>query len=286
MESIETYRPYLFAVAYRMLGSAMDAEDIVQETYLRYQAHEPAHVDSLKAYLTTILTRLCMDQLHLARRKREQYVGPWLPEPILTEEAAVASDPERRVAMEESISLAFLMLLEQLQPFERAVFLLREVFGYEFAEIAAILEKSEAACRRSFSRARQHLRAHRPRFPASRESHQQLLAGFLRAVQEGDMAALTGMLAEDVTLWADGGGKVKGAAVRPVYGRDSVARFMVGTKRFWPEDAQVGAEEVNGETAMIIQVGDRAIVALTIEAEQGRIQAIRILANPEKLTRI
>jgi len=160
MESFETYRPYLFAIAYRMLGSAMDAEDIVQETYLRYQTHRPEHVDSLKAYLTTILTRLCMDQLQLARRKREQYVGPWLPEPIQTDEAAEVSDPERRVDMEESISLAFLMLLEQLQPFERAVFLLREVFGYEFAEIATILEKSEAACRRSFSRAKQHLRDH------------------------------------------------------------------------------------------------------------------------------
>ena len=169
MESFETHRPYLFAIAYRMLGSAMDAEDIVQETYLRYQTHRPEHVDSLKAYLTTILTRLCMDQLQLARRKREQYVGPWLPEPIQTDEAAEVSDPERRVDMDESISLAFLMLLEQLQPFERAVFLLREVFGYEFAEIATILEKSEAACRRSFSRAKQHLRDHRPRFPASRE---------------------------------------------------------------------------------------------------------------------
>ena len=286
MESFETYRPYLFAIAYRMLGSAMDAEDIVQETYLRYQTHRPEHVDSLKAYLTTILTRLCMDQLQLARRKREQYVGPWLPEPIQTDEAAEASDPERRVDMEESISLAFLMLLEQLQPFERAVFLLREVFGYEFAEIAAILEKSEAACRRSFSRAKQRLRDHRPRFPASRETHQQLLTGFLRAVQVGDMAALTGMLADDVTLWADGGGKVKGAATRPVYGRDSVARFMVGTRRFWPDDASVESEEVNGQIALVVHIGGQPFTVLTVEVEQGKIQAIRIVANPEKLTHV
>ncbi|MGH2516203.1 MAG: RNA polymerase sigma factor SigJ, partial [Ktedonobacterales bacterium] len=242
-ESFETYRAYLFAVAYRMLWSAMDAEDMVQETYLRYQTHQPEHIDSLKAYLATILTRLCMDQLQLAHRRREQYVGPWLPEPIQTTETAEMAetvetgDPEKRVAMQESISLAFLMLLEQLQPFERAVFLLREVFGYEFAEIAAMLEKSEAACRRSFSRAKLHLQSHRPRFPASPDAHRQLLTGFLRAVQVGDMATLTGMLAEDVTLWADGGGKVKGAATRPVFGRDSVARFMVGTKRFWPEDS-------------------------------------------------
>jgi RNA polymerase sigma-70 factor (ECF subfamily) len=286
MESFETYRTYLFAIAYRMLGSAMDAEDVVQETYLRYQTHRPEHVDSLKAYLTTILTRLCMDQLQLARRKREQYVGPWLPEPIQTDEAAEASDPERRVDMEESISLAFLMLLEQLQPFERAVFLLREVFGYEFAEIATILEKSEAACRRSFSRAKQHLRDHRPRFPASRETHQQLLTGFLRAVQVGDMAALTGMLADDVTLWADGGGKVKGAATRPVYGRESVARFMVGTRRFWPEGSRVEPEEVNGQAALVVYVGGQPFTVLTVEVERGQIQAIRIVANPEKLSHV
>ena len=154
MEAFETYRTYLFSIAYRMLGSAMDAEDMVQETYIRYQAAKPEIIHSLKAYLTTILTRLCMDQLDLAYRKRELYVGPWLPEPIITATTTEAADPEKRVEMEESISLAFLMLLEQLQPFERAVFLLREVFEYEFAEIATMLDKSEAACRRSFSRAK------------------------------------------------------------------------------------------------------------------------------------
>src|SRR5215470_16088347 len=208
VESFETYRTYLFAIAYRMLGSAMDAEDMVQETYLRYQATPPETIRSLKAFLTTIITRLSMDQLHLARRKREVYVGPWLPEPILTTTTPEAGDPERRVDMEESISLAFLMLLEQLQPFERAVFLLREVFGYEFAEIAAMLDKSEAACRRSFSRAKLHLREHRPRFPASPQTHRQLLTSYFRAVQTGEMTALQDLLAEDVTLWADGGGKI------------------------------------------------------------------------------
>src|SRR6186997_1891071 len=141
VESFETYRTYLFAIAYRMLGSAMDAEDMVQETYLRYQSTPPETIRSLKAYLTTIISRLCMDQLQLARRKRELYVGPWLPEPILTADAAEAGDPEQHVDMEESIELAFLVLLEQLQPFERAVFLLRESFGYEFAEISSILGK-------------------------------------------------------------------------------------------------------------------------------------------------
>ena len=175
VETFESYRPYLFSIAYRMLGSAMDAEDMVQETYLRYQTTPAEPIRSLKAYLTTIIIRLCMDQLQLARRKREVYVGPWLPEPILTTTTPSSGDPAERVDREESISLAFLVLLEQLQPFERAVFLLREVFEYAFAEIASMLGKSEAACRRSFSRAKQHLKEHRPRFPASPETHRELL---------------------------------------------------------------------------------------------------------------
>lgn len=286
MESFETYRTYLFAIAYRMLGSAQDAEDMVQETYLRYQTTEPASIHSLKAYLTTILTRLCMDQLQLARRKREHYVGPWLPEPILTAETPAVVDPEQRVETQESISLAFLVLLEQLQPFERAVFLLREVFEYEFAEIAAMLEKSEAACRRSFSRAKLHLREHRPRFSASPQAHRQLLNGFLQAVNGGDMTALMDMLAEDVTFWADGGGKVKGAATRQLAGRDTVVRFILGTKRLWPEDAHVELEEVNGQAALIIRAHGQVFSVLTMDVEQERIQAIRIIANPEKLARV
>jgi RNA polymerase sigma-70 factor (ECF subfamily) len=286
VESFEIYRSYLFAIAYRMLGSAMDAEDMVQETYLRYQSAPKDDIRSLKAYLTTILTRLCMDQLHLARRKREQYVGPWLPEPILTTETAETGDPEKRVDMQESISLAFLVLLEQLQPFERAVFLLREVFGYDFAEIATMLDKSEAACRRSFSRARLHLRAHRPRFPASPQLHRQLLSGYFQAVESGETTALMNLLSEDVTLWADGGGKIKQAALRPIRGRDAVARFSLGTKRFWPENSRVELGEVNGQAALIIRAGGQVFSVLTIDVEQGRIQAIRVIANPEKLARV
>jgi RNA polymerase sigma-70 factor (ECF subfamily) len=289
VESFETYRPYLFSIAYRMLGSAMDAEDMVQETYLRSQATPPQTIHSLKAYLTTILTRLCMDQLQLARRKRELYVGPRLPEPILTtetSETAETGDPEKRVEMEESVSLAFLVLLEQLQPFERAVFLLREVFGYEFAEIAAMLDKSEAACRRSFSRAKLHLREHRPRFPAAPQTHRQLLSRYFQTVQTGEMAPLMSLLSENVTLRADGGGKVRQAALHPIHGRDAVARFSLGTKRFWPENSRVELEEVNGQAAFIIRTGDRVFSVLTIEVEQGLIQAIHIIANPEKLAHV
>src|SRR5438876_3300510 len=236
VESFESYRSYLFAIAYRMLGSAMDAEDMVQETYLRYQTTPPETIHSLKAYLTTILTRLCMDQLQLARRKRELYVGPWLPEPIRTAETPEAADPEKRVETQESISLAFLVLMEQLQPFERAFFLLREVFEYEFAEIAAMLDKSEAACRRSFSRAKLHLREHRPRFPASPQTHQQLLTAYFEAVQTGEMSALMNLLSEDVVLWADGGGKSVASVLRPIRGREAVARVSLGSRRFWPKN--------------------------------------------------
>src|SRR3989441_1954462 len=286
VESFESYRPFLFSIAYRMLGSAMDAEDMVQETYLRSQSTPPETIRSLKAFLTTIITRLCVDQLQLARRQREVYVGPWLPEPILTTMTAETLDPAERVDREESISMAFLVLLEQLQPFERAVFLLREVFEYEFAEIATMLSKSEAACRRSFSRAKLHLRAHRPRFPASPQIHQQLLNGYFQAVQTGEITPLMNLLSEDVILWADGGGKVKQAALRPIRGRDAVARFSLGTKRFWPENSRVELEEVNGQAALIIRAGEKAFAVLTIEVEQGQIQAIRIIANPEKLARV
>ncbi len=286
VETFETYRSYLFAIAYRMLGSAMDAEDLVQETYLRARSAPAQTIHSLKAYLSTILVRLCMDQLELARRKREVYVGPWLPEPILTEEASTAADPEARVETEESISLAFLVLLERLQPFERAVFLLREVFDYEFAEIAAMLDKSESACRRSFSRARQHLRSHRPRFSASPRTHQQLLDRFRQAATTGEMSALMDLLAEDVTFWADGGGKVKGAATRQLTGRVPVARFLLGTRRFWPEGLQAESGEVNGQTALILRTGEKAFAVLVLDTEDEWIRSIWVVANPDKLTRI
>jgi RNA polymerase sigma-70 factor (ECF subfamily) len=285
--SFEAYRPYLFAVAYRMLGSAMDAEDMVQETFLRYQATPPDDVRSPKAFLTTILTRLCLDQLHLARRKRETYLGPWLPEPLLTAGPSAPAIPGEQVDEAESLSLAFLVLLEQLQPVERAVFLLREVFDYDYAEIAGFLGKSEAACRQAFSRAKKHLADHRPRFPPSSEAHQELLTGFVRATQAGDMEALMSLLAEDVALWADGGGKVRGAATRAVVGREAVARFSIGaTRAFLPEDSALELTEVNRQPALVIRAGGRPYVVLTIEVEAEQIRAIRIVANPEKLARI
>jgi RNA polymerase sigma-70 factor, ECF subfamily len=290
VESFETYRTYLFAIAYRMLGSAMDAEDMVQETYLRYQATPQASITSLKALLTTIITHLCLDQLQLARRKREQYLGPWLPEPISTASSDALADVERHVDAYETISLAFLVLLEQLQPIERAVFLLREVFEYDYAEIASFLGKSEAACRKSFSRAKHHLGDHRPRLRASPDTQKRLLTAFLQAVQEGSMTALLNLLAEEVTFWGDGGGKVKGAPRHPIAGRLAVAHFFLETGSVFrstlPEDAQVALAEVNRQPALIIRAGVQTFFVLTIEVEAGQIRTMYAVANPEKLTHV
>lgn len=290
MEAFETYRSYLFTIAYRMLGSTMDAEDMVQETYLRYQATPPETIISLKAFLTTIISRLCLQQLHLARRKREKYLGLWLPEPLLTTEDPGLAQVEERVDMYEPISLAFLMLLEQLQPAERAVFLLREVFEYDYAEIATFLGKSEIACRQLFSRARKRLGDHRPRFPAFPETQKQLLTSFYHAVKSGEMATLMNLLAEEVTLWGDSGGKIPGAATQPINGRETVLRFLQETgKVAWrslPQGTHVELAAVNGQPALITRAGSRPLSVLTIEVEAGQILTIRIVGNPEKLTHV
>lgn len=290
MEAFETYRSYLFAIAYRMLGSTMDAEDMVQETYLRYQGTPPETITSLKAFLTTIISRLCLQQLQLARRKREAYLGPWLPEPLLTAEDPELARVDEDIEVYESISLAFLILLEQLHPAERAVFLLREVFEYDYAEIAAFLGKSEVACRQLFSRARKHLGERRPRFPASPETQKHLLTSFSQAVRSGEMATLMNLLAEDVTFWGDGGGKVAGAATQPITGREAVTRFLLETGRVvWqslPSGFQMELAAVNGQPALITRAGERALSVLTIEVEAGQIRTIRIVANPEKLTHV
>ncbi|HEX6799310.1 MAG TPA: RNA polymerase sigma-70 factor [Ktedonobacterales bacterium] len=292
-ETFEGYRTYLFAIAYRMLGSAMDAEDVVQETYLRYQAAPPdvrESIVSLKAFLTTILTRLCLNQLQSARRKHEQYVGPWLPEPISTDRAGAettdTSDPEERMELYESLSLAFLVLLEELQPIERAVFLLRDVFDYEYAEIAEFLGKSEVACRQAFSRAKKHLAAGRPRFTPSPQTQREMVSSFLRAVQGGDMAGLMTMLADDVTLWADGGGKIPPAPRRPITGRSAVARLSVGTLRFLPEGYTTEIAEVNGQPAVVIRGDGRVLSVIAIEVAGQRIRAVRVIANPDKLAHV
>jgi RNA polymerase sigma-70 factor, ECF subfamily len=277
----ETYRPLMFSIAYRMLGSATDAEDIVQEAYLRYQATPPDQIVSPKAFLSTVVTRLCLNQLRSARAQRESYLGPWLPEPVLTgTDEPIA--PTQQAELHETLSLAFLVLLEQLTPVERAVFLLRDVFGYDYSEIAAIIGKSAATCRQVFRRARSHIADHRPRFKPSPDAHHQIFTQFLRAAGSGELDGLLQLLADDVTLWADSGGKVRGIK-RPLRGRDVVARFLLASPQIPTEPYQPEIASVNGEPALILRAGGEARVVVSISIDQGRIYAIWVIGNPDKL---
>ena len=229
-ETYESLRPLLFSIAYRMVGSVSEAEDIVQEAYLRHHRavrESDTEVQAPKAWLSAVTTRLAIDHLRSARVRRETYVGPWLPEPLMTDPAP---DPSEQVELADSLSIAFLAVLESLSPVERAVYLLREVFGYGYDEIAGIVDRTEDNCRQLATRARRHVEAHRPRFAVPRERQEELTERFIEAVQTGDDDALVAMLAEDAVAYTDGGGKVR-AAPRPIAGRDKVARFLTVTAR-------------------------------------------------------
>lgn len=274
---LEAHRRYLFSIAYRMTGSAADAEDLVQETFLRVARAPEAQVENPRAWLAAIITRLALDLLKAARRSREEYVGPWLPEPIVVREGE-----ERDL---ESISLAFMTLLELLSPEERAVLVLRDVFQYEYDEIAPLLDKGEANCRQILHRARKRLAENRPRFRASREEHRRLVDGFLASLREGDLARLESVLAPEVTTWSDGGGKVP-AARRPIEGRENVVRFLLGIRRFAPADTSLYVVEINGRPAVAALVLGALHSVIDVDVEDGLIRAIRILANPDKLVRV
>jgi RNA polymerase sigma-70 factor (ECF subfamily) len=285
VESFEAYRHLLFSIAYRMLGSAMEAEDVVQEAWLRYQSVRADSIQSLKAFLTTIITRLCINTLQTARAQREQYIGPWLPEPIATGENTLVTASEQSV-LAESLSMAFMVLLETLTPTERAVFLLREVFDYEYAEIAEIVGQEETACRQQFSRAKKHIADNRPRFKPTKEQHRRVLDQFIRAVGEGEMGGLMNLLTEDVTMWADGGGKARGAATRPLHGAETVARFVIASTRLPQQPFHAEVVELNGESAVVIRSAERAIVALFIEVDRDQVREVRAIGNPDKLLRV
>jgi len=282
VNQFETYRPLMFSIAYRMLSSATEAEDIVQEAFLRYQTVKPGQIVSPKAFLSTVVTRLCLNHLKSAQVQRESYIGPWLPEPVLMK-ADELLGPARQAELHESLSIAFLTLLEQLTPLERAVFLLREVFDYEYAEIAEIVDKEEAACRQMISRARKHIAEHRPRFKPTPEAHRQILDQFLRAVETGELQGLMQMLSDDVVLWADGGGKARGAALHPLQGREAVANFVLASTRFLPAGYSTGISEVNGESAFILRTDGKPAVVLFVAVSQERISEIRAVGNPDKL---
>lgn len=277
-------RPLLFSIAYRMLGSVMDAEDLVQEAYLRWQEAPAVEVRSPRAYLTTIVTRLAINQLRSARQRRETYVGPWLPEPLVTD---TAPDPSEPVELAESLSMAFLVLLERLAPIERAVFLLREVFDFEYDEIGRIVDKSETNCRQLLARARKRVGTEHARFEPDRTQAARLVEEFTRASADGDLDGLIAILAEDITLWADGGGKIRGAALKPVRGRDAVARFAVGTvRRFLPARTELRAATINGQPGFIAYAGPHAQAALIFDIRDERIQTVYAIGNPDKLARL
>jgi RNA polymerase sigma-70 factor, ECF subfamily len=273
-------RPMLFSLAYRMLGARVDAEDVVQDAYLRWEQAADGEIQSPRAYLTTIVARLSLDSLKAARRKREVYTGTWLPEPLIEPIGTSA------VEMAESLSMAFLHLLESLSPPERAAFLLREVFDMPYHEIAALLETTEANCRQVTARARASIQQKRSRFAVDGERHRDILERFLSACASGDLSRLTAMLHEDVVLYSDGGGRVR-AALNPIYGATNVARFFAGIAK-QGETAGLSATlaQVNGETgALIYRAGSLTNVVSVLPDETGRILRIFLVANPDKLPR-
>jgi RNA polymerase sigma-70 factor, ECF subfamily len=285
VDEFEELRPHLLAVAYRLTGTVADAEDVVQDAWLRYAAARPSDLRSPQAYLTTIDTRLCLDRLKSARAAREEYVGPWLPEPVLTDERR---EPEQSLALAESVTLAFMVLLETLSPEERAVFLLREVFDHEYDEIAAMLDTTPANCRQLFHRAKSRIAERRPRFRDAADAKRPLVGRFVNALRDGDGDELTSVLAEDVGFWSDGGGKVL-AARRPVFGRESVVQVLVGIRRTAPaigiplDAVTIDVVEVNHEPALVLRVAGRIDSVYTLTIEDDAIAAIRIVRNPDKL---
>jgi RNA polymerase sigma-70 factor (TIGR02957 family) len=280
----EELRPAAFAIAYRMLGSVSEAEDVVQEAFLRLHRmlREGERVESPRSYLSTVVTRLCIDQLRSARARRERYVGEWLPEPLLASDEA---DPARHAEVADSLSLAFLVLLESLSPEQRAAFLLREVFDYPYDQIARIVGKSEDNTRQLVTRARRQVQEGRPRFEASRERREVLARRFFAAAVDGELEALEELLAHDVVLHGDGGGKAP-ALAHPVHGRAKVARTLLAWFR---AAARIGgvslqAAEVNGQPgALLLDPEGRLVTVLSVDVADGQVQAIRSIVNPDKL---
>ena len=280
VEEFEELRPLLFSIAYRILGSVSEAEDAVQETWLRFDgsATRPA---SAKALLSATVTRISIDVLRSARVRREQYVGPWFPEPLLSDPY---QDPARAVELADSVSMAALLLLERLSALERAVFVLREVFGFGFDEVAVAVERSEGACRQLLVRARRHMEAGRPRFEAAREEREELASRFFAALREGDVAGLRELLAADVSMVGDGGGKAPQLA-RAVIGAENVARLLASV---FPRMARIEVtfepQEVNGRPGAIFRDRDGKVLhTLALDVADGQIQTIRSVINPDKL---
>ena len=280
----EAHRRHLMGLAYRMLGSLAEAEDAVQEAYLRWHATDRDAVENTRAYLSRVVTRLCLDQLKSARVRRESYVGPWLPEPVI-DEAALAAESASDYA--HDLSVALMLALERLSPLERAAFLLHDVFEVDFAEVARTLGRGEAACRQLATRAREHVRRARPRFAVSPGEGERLALAFRAAAVSGDAAALAKLLAADAVLYSDGGGK-RQAALNPIRGSDKIIRFFAGIARKAPTVGQwqIRSTLVNGAPGLTLREPDGAKQTIAFDIEGDRIAAIYIVLNPEKLRHI
>ena len=280
----EQYRKLLFSIAYRMLGSLADAEDIVQETFIRWQRASAEPIHNARAFLVTIVSRLCINHLQSARFRHEEYFGEWLPEPMITwsPDSSWTSGPQ----MDDSISMAVLVLLQRLNPTERAVFLLREIFDYEYEEVAATLKLSEANCRQILRRARQHVAEMRPRFDAPMEERERLLGAFVDAATSGNTERLVALLSDSVVLHSDGGGKAP-ALPNPIHGSMNVARAIVGSlNRLVPSDVTRRLALVNGQPGIVVWQGARPFAVFTVDAQHGLIRGIYVITNPDKLAHL
>jgi RNA polymerase sigma-70 factor, ECF subfamily len=274
--TFEEWRSLLFGIAYRMLGSAADAEDVVQDASIRWIRRSDEPVRSVRAYLVTIVTRLCIDQLESAQSRRTSYLGPWLPEPVVMDDTFA-------VEQADSLSLAFLVLLEELTPLERGAYLLHDIFGYSFEEVARSLGRSEPACRQLASRARQRIEMRRQRFDADLQHGQELTDRFLLACATGDLSGLLDMLSEDVVVWTDGGGKVR-AAVRPVVGSYRSSRFLLHVAK--KVAGMPHRVVLNGQPATVFIDGDTVAAAMVLDILDGMIVGVRVVSNPDKLERL
>jgi RNA polymerase sigma-70 factor (ECF subfamily) len=277
--AFEALRGRLFGLAYRMLGSRADAEDIVQEAYVRWHEVKPASIDSPEAWLVTTTSRLAIDRLRRLKTEREAYVGQWLPEPIVTH----APPPDRNLDLAADLSIAFLTLLERLAPEERAAFLLRDVFDVGYGGIASVLEKSESACRQVVHRARERVRGDRKRFDVPESAKADMLQKFMAAMEARDEQALLTLFAPDATWTADGGGKT-GAAALPIAGADRIAKLVISLReKFWAEDRRVEIAAINGETGLRIRDGNRLTATISIATDGTHILAVYAVVNPDKL---
>jgi RNA polymerase sigma-70 factor (ECF subfamily) len=283
----ERHRAHLTGVAYRMLGSVADAEDAVQETYLRFASVAVSELRDVRAWLTTAVARVCLDQLRSARVRRESYVGPWLPEPIVTTAGVTPPQPlgpEDRVTLDESVSMAMLVLLESLSPAERTAFVLHDVLGLPYDEVAGVVGREPAACRQLVSRARAHVRQGAPRFTPEAGQHVAAVQAFLTAASHGSVAELVEVLDPEVTLRSDGGGQISGVALRPVVGADQVARLLLGVAERRPAVAHMRV--VNGSLGLVFETAGHVVGVMGFTVAGDRITEIDFVVNPEKLRRI